>query len=83
MWMDFLERKVSINESNALWKTAKQQLHGRCRLLAVRTLKISVLDDSHRRMDRAQNMVGRINRNSKIDWPLVAQGARIASAYER
>ena len=56
--VNLLQREVPINEAHALRKSLEQQLDCGCGLLAVRAFEVAVFEDCHRRVQRANRVIG-------------------------
>src|SRR5258706_12900783 len=61
MRMNLLEREIAPNQPDPTGIAPKEEFHRRCRLLAVRALKVAVLHDYHRRMRWPEIVVRRID----------------------
>ena len=67
MRMDVLQRKIAKCEPYAPGKPLEQQLQGRLRLPAVRTLEITVLDERHGRVLGAHYVIDRRDRDRELE----------------
>ena len=65
--MHTLEREVAPDEAHAAPPVLEHELHRRRRLPAVRAFEVSVLDDRHRRVLAAEEVVGGGDRNRELE----------------
>jgi len=67
MRMDFLEREVAIDKTNAVLEPLEQKLDRGRRLLAVGALEIAILDHDHRRVRLADGVIDRLYRYGQLE----------------
>src|SRR4029077_7720715 len=67
VWMYVLEGKVAKGDPDPTLKTLEQQLDRRLRLLAVRALEIPILDDGHRGMLSADQVIDRADGGGELE----------------
>jgi hypothetical protein len=64
--MNFLQREVAEHHAHLALESLQHELDRGGRLLAVRALKIPVLDEGHGRVLRAERVIDRAHRYSQI-----------------
>ena len=71
MRMDFLQRKVPIDQAHAAREPVQQQLDRRRRLLAVGAFEVAVLHDRHWRVRRAERVIDGADRHRQLEFSML------------
>ena len=87
MWVDLAERKVAEDEPELVAERALDLLHDRIGRAAVGTLVVSVLDERHRRIGIALDVVALADRHGQprmfAAFPHAGAGAASSSSARR